>query len=189
MRPLRAAMLVYQGIMANNVAFLRGMNVGGHKSIKMSELARLFESLRLSNVKTVLASGNVLFESPETDAAILTRSIERGLRGALGYEVKVILRTTSQLQALVSLDPFEKVGSAPGVRLHITFLAADANSTLPLPYVSPNGFEIIEKSAREVLSVVRPEGCTVDLMTFVEKEFGKASTTRTWNTVQKIAAL
>ena len=175
--------------MTKYAAFLRGINVRGYKLIKMSDLAHQFESLGLTNVKTVLASGNVIFESPETDGAVLTRSIESRLCEALGYEVKVILRTISELQALVSLDPFKRIVLAPGVRLHMTFLADEANSALPLPHASPNGFEIIQKTTREVFSVVLPEGRTVDLMTFVEKEFGKASTTRTWNAVQKIAAV
>ena len=64
----RPAMLKY-------IAFLRGINVGGHKPIKMEALAKAFASLGFQNVKTVLASGNVLFESRELDPLRLPRQL------------------------------------------------------------------------------------------------------------------
>ncbi len=174
------------------IAFLRGINVGGHKIIKMPELARLFGSFGLNNVKTYIASGNVLFETSETDPDIVTRTIEEGLRNALQYEIKVILRTMSELAELVSSDPFKDVPQPENVRLYVTFLAEDSNSALKLPYESPRGeFQLLKKTNREVFSVVflSQISRSVDGMTFIEKEFGKASTTRNWNTVKKIAAL
>jgi uncharacterized protein (DUF1697 family) len=174
------------------VAFLRGINVGGHKLIKMADLVRIFTSLGLNNVRTFIASGNVLFETAETDADVVTERIEGGLNKALGYEVKVILRTISQIEGLVSLDPFGTVEPAENARLYVTFLAAEPKSTLELPYESSNGeLQILRKQDRDLcwLLFLSPTARTVDGMTFVEKEFGKASTTRNWNTVQKIAAL
>ncbi len=141
--------------MTRYIAFLRGINVGGHKVIKMTELARLFESFGLDKVRTYIASGNVLFETPETDPGIVTQTIEDGLREALGYEIKVILRTISDLTDLVSSDPFKDPAQPEHARLYVTFLAEDSNSTLKLPYESSDGsLQILNKTSREVFSVV-----------------------------------
>jgi len=72
-------------------ALLRAINVGGH-TVKMKELCTLFEAMKLSNVRSVIASGNVLFES-RAGAAALEARIEDGLRKSLGYDVETFLRT------------------------------------------------------------------------------------------------
>ncbi len=178
--------------MTKYVAFLRGINVGGHRLVKMTEVARLFASLGLDNVRTYIASGNVLFETAEPDAAAVTRRIEEGLSLALGFEVIVIVRTIERIAELVGLDPFKNVEVKENVRLYVTFLAEQSKSGLKLPYESPQGeFRVLQKTDREVYSVLllSPTARSTDGMAFIEKEFGKASTTRNWNTIKKIAAL
>ena len=178
--------------MVRYVAFLRGINVGGHKVIKMSDLARLFESLGFQNVKTYIASGNVLFDTAEANPDAVITEIENGLHTALGYEVRVILRTIPEIEDLVRMDPFKDVALGEHVRLYVTFLAEEPRSTLKLPYKSSAGeFQILQRKGRDIFSAVSLSGMSrsVDGMTFVEKEFGSVSTTRNWNTVRKIAAL
>src|SRR5436190_19969773 len=94
--------------MTKYVALLRGINLAGYKQIKMAELKGIFESLGLKNVKTIILSGNVLFETTETDPQKVIKKIEKGLLKALGYEVAVILRTIAELQALAESDPFKQ---------------------------------------------------------------------------------
>jgi uncharacterized protein (DUF1697 family) len=104
-------------------ALLRAINVGGH-TVKMKELCTLFETMNLSNVRSVIASGNVLFESRAGAAALETR-IEAALRKALGYEVETFLRTPEELDAIVAHDPFG--GKDPvleGHRVHVLFTRA-----------------------------------------------------------------
>ena len=79
--------------MTTYICFLRGVNVGGNKMLKMAELKALFDSLKLRDAKTYLQSGNVVFRSDETDRAVLQRRIEDGIRKKSGMEVKIILRT------------------------------------------------------------------------------------------------
>jgi uncharacterized protein (DUF1697 family) len=66
------------------VAFLRAINVGGH-IVKMDQLRKLFEGLRLANVETFIASGNVIFDCGAEDAQKLERRIEAHLQKSLGY--------------------------------------------------------------------------------------------------------
>jgi uncharacterized protein (DUF1697 family) len=90
------------------VALLRGINVGGHKLIKMKELARIFADAGFKNVRTYVASGNVIFESGSANRAALTRKIEKALQKALGYDVTVVLRTLSEIESIVNRNPFKK---------------------------------------------------------------------------------
>ena len=178
--------------MIRYVAFLRGINVGGHKVIKMTDLARLFESFGFEHVKTYIASGNVLFDTAEANADAVARGVEEGLRAALGYDVLVILRTIAEIEGIIKMDPFKDVAPTEHVRLYVTFLSEEPRSTLKLPYESSAGeFQILQRKGRDIFSAVSLSGMSrsVDGMTFVEKEFGSVSTTRNWNTVRKIAAL
>ena len=177
--------------MIRYVAFLRGINVGGQKVIKMTDLARLFESFGFEQVKTYIASGNVLFDTAEANADVI-RGTEEGLRAALGYDVRVILRTIAEIEGIIKMDPFKDVAPAEHVRLYVTFLSEEPRSTLKLPYESSAGeFQILQRKGRDVFSAVflSEMSRSVDGMTFIEKEFGTSSTTRNWNTVRKIAAL
>lgn len=105
------------------VAFLRGINVGGHR-VKMDVLADLFVGLKLANVTTFIASGNVLFEAPGTaDPAALEGQIEALLKQSLGYEVATFLRTPQELAEIIAFQPFsEEDRNADGHTIHVGFL-------------------------------------------------------------------
>ncbi len=112
------------------VAFLRGINVGGHKKIPMADLKKAFESVGLRNVRTVLASGNVVFEASGKDPH-LDQTISRGLEKAFGFPVKVVLRTVRELRTLVASEPFKGAPTGPNVKLYVTFLARQEEGQFP----------------------------------------------------------
>ncbi|MCI0403918.1 MAG: DUF1697 domain-containing protein, partial [Acidobacteria bacterium] len=99
--------------MTTYAAFLRGINVGGHRVMQMKPLARAFESLGFQEVQTLLASGNVLFTAPPMSRARLVARIEARLRKTFGKETSVILRSVDELQALVDLNPFKRIQVTP----------------------------------------------------------------------------
>jgi uncharacterized protein (DUF1697 family) len=170
------------------VAFLRGINVGGHKSVKMDDLKKAFESLGFKNVKTLLASGNVLFDTQQKSPALRKRIGEK-LKQTFGHEVHVILRTIREIQELGDSNPFKKIRVTPQTRLYVTFLSEEPKSSLKIPYESPEkDFKIVRVSNSEVCSVVTlsPNRGTVEAMSILEKEFGRNVTTRNWNTVTKV---
>jgi uncharacterized protein (DUF1697 family) len=178
--------------MANRyVAFLRGINVGNRR-VKSDALAAIFQSLGFEEVKVLIASGNVLFGADETDEGRLTRTVEDGLERALNYKVSVMLRSAAEVKALLDSDPFKGIEVTKATRLYVTLLADKTKSAMKLPYESLGGeLTILSKTDREVFSVLTlgKTGRTVDAMTIIEKEYGKAATTRNWNTIQQIAAL
>ncbi|WP_433605220.1 DUF1697 domain-containing protein [Prescottella agglutinans] len=92
--------------MTRYVALLRGINVGGI-NIKMADLRQVFTDLGFEDVKTVLASGNVLFNSDPTDVAGLKSTIETALRAAFGYEAWVFVLDTATLAGIVEAYPFD----------------------------------------------------------------------------------
>ncbi|WP_019230107.1 DUF1697 domain-containing protein [Sedimentibacter sp. B4] len=89
------------------IALLRGINVGGKNIIKMADLKRVFESIGLCEVKTYIQSGNVLFISSETEE-FLCNKIEHEIEAVFSIPVKVILRTSMELEQIISNCPFSK---------------------------------------------------------------------------------
>jgi uncharacterized protein (DUF1697 family) len=175
--------------MTRYAAFLRGINVGGKKTIKMTELKDAVESLGFKNIKTILASGNLLFDAPETNPSILTQRIEHALKERLGLSIGVLIRTMEELQRLWKANPFKGVNLTPETRLYVTFLLEKPQSSLKLPNESSEmDFKILRVTESEVCSVLTlsEKFGTTDLMAILEKEFGRKVTTRNWNTIEKI---
>jgi hypothetical protein len=90
--------------MIKYVAFLRGINVGGHKLIKMTELAAIFSSLKLSNVKTYIVSGNAMLIGRKDPAKLQRRSRKRCRHRARS---RCDPRTVAELEASLEQDPFK----------------------------------------------------------------------------------
>jgi len=110
--------------MSEYAAFLRGMNVGGHR-ISNGELGECFEELGFRDVGTFRASGNVIFAAGAELVQELTAQIEAGLAASLGYEVPVFLRTASEVRAIAAHRPFaESLLAASRGKLQVVMLSA-----------------------------------------------------------------
>jgi uncharacterized protein (DUF1697 family) len=172
-------------------AFLRGINVGGNKQIKMDALREAFAAWGFTDVRTLLASGNVLFEAEDQDSKKLAEIISRGIEETFGFAVSVIVRPLKELQALVEQNPFDGVAVTKDTRLYVTLLPEKRETQLSIPYETPEkDFVILRVSDKEVCGVLtlnRGRG-TVDVMAILEKEFGRDITTRNWNTILKMVA-
>jgi uncharacterized protein (DUF1697 family) len=182
--------------MARYIAFLRGINVGGHQ-VKMDDLRRAFEALDLSGVATFIASGNVIFE---TDAAAeapgkpgaLTARIEEQLRDSLGYDVPTFLRTDAELARIADHEPFPDLRVADGDTSYIAFLyrrpaAAAARAVAALS----NDTDRVAVHDRELHWHIRGKmmDSTLAGAPAFEKVLGNVPTTvRNLNTVRRLAA-
>jgi uncharacterized protein (DUF1697 family) len=87
------------------VAFLRGLNVGGHR-VKMDVLCQRFEGMGFTDVSSFLASGNVIFTADSDDADDMERQIEKDLTAGLGYAVPAFVRTAAQVREIAGRAPF-----------------------------------------------------------------------------------
>jgi uncharacterized protein (DUF1697 family) len=171
------------------VALLRGINVGGQKLIKMKELARIFTDAGLKNVRTYIASGNVIFESGSANKAALNRRIEKALQQTLGYEVTVVLRTLSEIESIVKRNPFKKYEASKDVMLCVVFLANEPKTKPKLPLVSmTDNLEVFEVAEGMACVVLRRKktGWFGFPNNFVEKQLSVAGTTRQWRSVTKL---
>jgi len=178
--------------MIKYVAFLRGINVGGNKLIKMADLREVFERSRFKNVRTYIQSGNVIFETADTDAHALVRKIEKKIYQAFGHEVTVILRTVAELKECLKGDPFKSIKSGEDVMLFVTFMSSEPINEPRLPFViAKENAEILAIKNRAAFLACRrkkngmfgfPNAC-------FEKELGVSATTRNPTTVNKILEL
>jgi uncharacterized protein (DUF1697 family) len=175
--------------MTRYAAFLRGINVGGHATVKMEDLRRTFIRVGLKKVTTYQASGNVAFESDRTDVRTSVQEVTELLRRKLHIEVEVFVRSEGELRQLVRLDPFRVPGTAPGVG-YVTFVRAGRASLPPLPIRSPKSdVEVFLVRGANIFSWGLPSGGRSGYPTqFVEKMFGAPGTTRKWATVEGMAS-
>jgi uncharacterized protein (DUF1697 family) len=169
------------------IAFLRGINVGGH-SVKMDRLRGLFGELGVDQVRSYIQTGNVFFESSETDTQALRTKIERHLRAALGYEVTTCVRTVEDVEKLLARDPFKGIPVTPEIRFAVTFLAEPVTVALPVPYLTPDGaFELLGMTPTELFVVWHlQDGRPGNSYSLLEKRFQVPATTRFWHTTAKI---
>jgi uncharacterized protein (DUF1697 family) len=171
--------------MTKYVGFLRGINSGKNPTVKMEVLRKTFENLGFENVRTILASGNVLFES-STDENTLEQKIEEVLLVSIGFQSDVIVHTIDNLQELVLYNPFKAVKITPYTRLYVTFIKSELKKNFKFP-IGGKGYTILGLFNGAVCSVVDLlDAKTPSLMQVLDKEFGKDITTRSWNTVEKI---
>ena len=177
--------------MTRYVAFLRGINVGGARLIKMADLRDACTSLGFKNVKTYIQSGNVVFDSPETDPDLsgLAKKIENKIRKSFGHEVPVALQTLDDLKAILKRNPFKRIQPSAEVMMFVTFLVAEPGGKpeLPLRSLTENldVFQIKDRVAF-ILSRRKKNGWFGFPNNFVEQKLGVLATTRNWSTVRKI---
>jgi uncharacterized protein (DUF1697 family) len=176
--------------MVKYAAFLQGINnAGGGKKVKMEKLRETLDSINLRKVTTLLNSGNIVFETNQVNSSVLTKRISQALREAFGFEIKLILRSGSEISSLNRSNPFKNIKVTPDTRLYVTFLPKRPKSKLKIPYKSKAGnIRILGIGPREIYSVVilSQQVGTAELMHLLAKEFGKNITTRNWNTVMKM---
>jgi uncharacterized protein (DUF1697 family) len=168
------------------IAFLRAINVGGHV-VKMDRLRKIFESMRLRNVETFIASGNVIFEA-SGDARALERRIEKGLASALGYDVEAFLRSADEIAAIASHEPFD--GSIDGCTLYVVFLkeapGPAARKQFGALRLDDDGLHI---NKREVYWLCRSGRLTDSVVAVpLGKVVGKGGTMRNVTTIRKLVA-
>lgn len=170
------------------IAFLRGINVGGH-TVKMEFLRSLFSKLGLSKVRSYINSGNIFFESEETEQIILTEKIESQLQIALGYQVPTFLRTTTELEHILSLDPFKGTECTEDMRLCVMFVQTPIPQNLVLPLHSPKrDATIVKVTTYEAFVVWQIINGRPPTAGFLDKVLGKQVTTRFFHTAIKILA-
>jgi uncharacterized protein (DUF1697 family) len=170
--------------MPRYVAFLRAVNP---MNARMPELKRAFEAAGFTDVKTVLASGNVVFSAPRASPAALERRSEAAMQERLGNAFLTFVRSTDHLEEMLAADPFARFRLPKNAKRVVTFVRASREATLALP-IELDGARILAMEGREIFSAYTPSPRGPVFMRLIDRTFGKIVTTRTWDTVRKCAA-
>lgn len=164
-------------------AFLRGVMP---TNAKMPALKAAFEAAGFTDVKTLLASGNVVFTARAGSIASLERKAEAAMLAQLGKSFLTIIRPVDALRELVAADPYKRFRLGPDAKRIVTFLREPPAQKLKLP-IEWEKARILTMQGTEVFSSYERNPKGPLFMTLIEKTFGKAVTTRTWDTVAKAA--
>ena len=175
--------------MTARVAFLRGINVGGHNRIGMQRLRELLGGMGCEDVRTHLQSGNAAFRAPGTSER--TRAdLEGRIAQELGLDVRVLVRERGELADVLAADPLRQVVTDPAKSL-VSFLSRwpdpDAVAALDPAAFEPDEFRV---RGREIY-LWCPNGVRRTKLTnaFLERRLGVSATARNWSTVAKMAEL
>lgn len=154
---------------------------------KMPELKRCFESAGFTEVRTLLSSGNVVFNARAASGAALERRAEAAMAQQLGRSFPTLVRSAEALGELIAADPYAAHALPAGAKRVVTFLRTPPEAKLVLP-IELEGARILALDGREVFTAYVPSPRGPVFMTLIEKTFGIGLTTRTWDTVRKCAA-
>ena len=170
------------------VAFLRGVSP---QNANMAELKAAFESAGFGKVRTVLSSGNVVFDAEGPDDHDFERELERRAEAAmsavLGRRFYTVVRSTSHLASLLADDPYARHGIPADAKRVVSFLreAVPPRVRLPLAQDQASVFLQVE---REVFSAYVATVKGPVFMKLIEQAFGDEVTTRTRETIARCAA-
>lgn len=176
--------------MTEYITFLRGINVGGVR-IKMAALAAALTEIGLRDVRTVLASGNVVFRCEQSDPSSLQGRIEAALRAAFGYEAWVVVVEPAALRAIVEAYPFAE--QSPSTQPYVV-MSSDSGALLTLAGLQAQLDPDLERVqlGDPVLYWEVQRGATVDSLFGKElsrARHKRATTTRNMRTLRKVLAL
>jgi uncharacterized protein (DUF1697 family) len=153
----------------------------------MPALKSCFEAAGFTNVRTLLSSGNVVFDARRSSSSGLERKIEAALRTHLGDPFLTIVRSEESLRAILDSDPYQAFRLGPQSKRVVTFLREASTRRVKLP-IEYYGARILCVRGTEVFSAYIPGPRGPVFMSLIERTFGKDVTTRTWDTVKKTHA-
>jgi uncharacterized protein (DUF1697 family) len=170
------------------VVLLRGINVGKAKRIAMADLRTLLAELGFTDVKTHLQSGNAVVTGDDDEPAVLAARIGAAIAERFGFEVRCVVLTGPQLQAVIDAHPLADVAT-DGAKMLALFLSADPDPAL---LAAHDPLELDPDRARlgpRVIYQWCPDGVLAapPVAGFAEKHLGVTVTGRNWNTVTKLA--
>jgi uncharacterized protein (DUF1697 family) len=171
------------------IAFLRGINVGGHARIGMADLRGMLADLGYRDVATVLQSGNAVLTAA-TRPSDLATAVQRRLRADTGLEITCVVRTVDEMRTALGRDPYQGRADDPA-KYVIGFMdsapTAAQIARLDPAFFAPDEFRIVDREAY----IWCPNGLRDTKLTApnFERKLGVAMTVRNWNTCQKVLAL
>lgn len=179
--------------MATWLAFLRGINLG-KRQVKMAELRACLGAAGFTDIKTVVASGNVRLSSEGDESGIKTR-LEKAIEAQFGFVVGIVLRSQAELEAMLKGHPFDSLDPNADVARHVLMSDQPLPKDVALPGM-PGHTEILRVDARDlyIAGYRQPNGRYTEGVEDALKPLyarlgkGHVDTMRNWNTIEKMLA-
>ena len=170
-------------------AFLRAINVGG-RTVKMDVLRAHFQALGFDAVESFIASGNIIFSTPNTDLPALTHQIETHLQQTLGYTVPTFLRTLAQIHTIASYQPFSPPEMQSAAALNVMFMASPLTASEQVTLANfETEIDRFHTHQTEIYWLCRnKQSESMFSNALLEKQLKQSATMRTLNTVARLAA-
>lgn len=180
--------------MTEFVALLRGINVGGHKKIKMDDLKAVVSKCGFTDVRHYVQSGNLVFSGGGTTDAI-TKKLEHACKRAFAFDVDIMVMDADSFRAEVAACPFADGESPKGKLdpkfLQLAFLKGEPDTDhITELFAAYDGPEMIALKGRTI-HIYFTEGSGRSKLTslLTDKKLGVTATARNWNTVQKLLGM
>ena len=176
--------------MAVHIALLRAVNVGG-RGLKMGELAAFARDLGLASPRTLLQSGNLVFESDRAADAELENRLESEAEARFGFQIDFMVRSAADWDAIIAANAFaDEARDDPSHLIVMPLKAAPAAGALQALRAAIKGPERVDLRARTAY-LVYPAGIGPSKLTItvIERQLGVRGTGRNWNTVLKLEHL
>lgn len=177
--------------MSIQAALLRAVNVGGTGKLPMADLRALAEQIGLKTPRTLLQSGNLVFDAGARSPAACGKRLEAACAKTFGIETTIYVRTLAEIAAVVARNPFAQEAKDDPARLHVLFLRdAPDKSAFAALQAAIKGRELVRGDGRHAY-IVYPDGAGNSKLTsaLMERHLGTPGTARNWNTLGKLAAL
>jgi uncharacterized protein (DUF1697 family) len=174
--------------MAVIISLLRGINLGGHKSIKMEALCSVYKSIGFGDVQSCLQSGNIVFTAKTQSLKTMAKQIEEAIEQKFGFRCDVVLRTSSELKQVVANNPFaKKRGIEPGKLGIVFFKEAPTAESCDDVLRAKTKDEQFHINGREFYIYFGSGMGQSKLFAAIARKL--TGTTRNWNTVSRLAAI
>ena len=176
--------------MSQKIALLRGINVGGHRIIKMADLKMLITDLGFRDVTTYIQSGNILFKATDQTNETLAKQIKEGITAQFGFEVPVVVLDGEELEEAANQNPY-LTAETDLSGLHLTLLSETPKTEKIADALNfeftPDAFTIKDRFI--YLNLKNAYHKTKLSNAFFEKKLGVEATTRNWKTVLKLVEM
>ena len=177
--------------MQTYVSVLRGINVSGHRVIKMDALKKSYADLGFTNIHTYIQSGNVIFQFKKSEPLKIGNMIKNKIFDEYGFDVPVIVKEFRELKDILKNNPFVNNINVDISMLHVTFLSAipvksEVNKLKDFNF-SPDEFKIIG----DVIYLHIPSGYgnTKLNINFFQNKLKVIATNRNWKTVNELCKI
>ena len=177
--------------MTTYIALLRAVNVAGRNMVSMGDLRAFLAAIGMREPRTLLQSGNAIFESASSSSAAVARKLETEAAKRLGLKTRFFVRSAKEWNAAIAANPFPaEARDDPGHLILLCLEHAPEKASVTALQKAIQGREVVKASGPHLYAVY-PDGVGRSKLTnaLIEKHLGTVTTGRNWNTVLKLGVI